>query len=72
MESALLKHAALVFSNLTRTVGGVARSGFRPKSAHEKDDEADQQNKAKSSTADGGTAKVKAAAAEQEEKNNYQ
>jgi hypothetical protein len=46
----------------------VCRSGLRAKSAHEKDYKADQQHKAKSSTADCGTAKVKAAAAEQEEK----
>ena len=45
-------------------------SALRAKSAHEKNDEADYQDKAKAPTTDGGTAKVKAAAAEQEEKNN--
>lgn len=39
-------------------------------SAHEIDDEADQQNQAKTATADDGTAKVKSAAAEQEEQDN--
>src|SRR5687768_10353019 len=45
----------------------------RAKSAHEIDDEADQQNEAKSSSTDGGTAEIKSAATEQEKTNdNYQ
>ena len=55
-----------------RPVCDVRRSGLCAKSAQEIDDKTDQQNKAKSSTADCGTAKVKAAAAEQEEKNEDQ
>jgi hypothetical protein len=62
----------LVSANLTRAGRGVLWSGLRPKSAHEKDDETDQQNKAKSPAANCGTAKVKAASAEQEEKNKNQ
>ena len=57
---------------LTCTVCDAVRSTFGAKSTHEKDDEADKQHKAESSTADCGTAKVKAAASEQEEKDNNQ
>jgi hypothetical protein len=39
-------------------------------SAREKDDQANQQNQAKSAAADDGAAKIKPAATEQEEKNN--
>jgi len=39
-------------------------------SAREKDDKANQQNQAKRAAADDGTAKIKPAATEQEEKNN--
>ena len=46
-----------------------SRLGSRAESAHEKDDKADQQNQAKPSAPDGGPAKVKTAAAEQEKKN---
>jgi hypothetical protein len=47
-------------------------SAFRTaESARDKDDEANQQNQAKPAAADDGTAKIKPAAAEQEEK-NYQ
>jgi hypothetical protein len=46
------------------------RSGFRAKTAHKIDDKADQQNQANPSSTDGGPAKVKAAAAEQQEKYN--
>jgi hypothetical protein len=42
------------------------------KSAHEIDDEADQQNQAKPAAADDGTAKVKSAAAEQEKQDNHE
>jgi hypothetical protein len=38
------------------------------KSAHQIDDQADQENKAQSSTTDRGTSEIKTAAAEQEEK----
>jgi hypothetical protein len=47
------------------------RSAFRgAESAHDPDDKANQQNQAKAAAADGGTAKIKPAAAEQEEQNN--
>lgn len=42
------------------------------KSTHEIDDEADQQNHAESAAADDGTAKVKSAAAEQEQQDNQE
>jgi hypothetical protein len=42
------------------------------KSAHEIDDEADQQNQAKPAAADNGTSKVKSAAAEQEKQDNHE
>jgi hypothetical protein len=45
-------------------------SRFRAKSAHQKDNQADQQNQAKATAADGRPANIKAAAAEQEKKNN--
>jgi hypothetical protein len=38
--------------------------GFRTKSAHEKDNQADQQNQAETTAADGRPANIKAAAAE--------
>jgi hypothetical protein len=41
-------------------------SAVRPKSAHEIDDEGNQQNQAQSATADYGPAKVKTATTEQE------
>jgi hypothetical protein len=48
-------------------------SAFRgAESAHEKDDKAYQQNQAKPAAADDGTTKVKPAAAEQKQKNNYE
>jgi hypothetical protein len=50
-------------------VSASSRLGSRAESAHEKDDKADQQNQAKPSAPDGGPAKVKTAAAEQEKKN---
>ena len=67
-----LTNARSRFSDFTRTVCAAVRSALRAKSAHEKDDKADQQNKAKSPTADCRTAKVEATAAEQKEKNNHQ
>jgi hypothetical protein len=45
------------------------RLGFRAPPAHKIDDKANQQNQADPSSADGGPAKVKTAAAEQEKKN---
>jgi hypothetical protein len=45
-------------------------SRFRAKSAHQKDNQADQQNQAKATAADGRPANIKTAAAEQEKKNN--
>ncbi len=48
------------------------RSVSRAESAHEKDDKADQQNQANSATTDNGTAKVKAAAAEQKKEHNQE
>jgi hypothetical protein len=47
-----------------------ATSGFRVKPAHQKDNQADQQNQAEPAAADGRTANIKTAAAEQEKKNN--
>ena len=41
-------------------------------SAHEKNDQADQQQQPNPAPADDGTAKVKSAAAEQEKQNNYE
>jgi hypothetical protein len=60
------------------SLGSIRRNGlpadlltFRAaKSAHEIDDEADQQNQAKPATADDGTTKVKSTAAEQEQQDN--
>jgi hypothetical protein len=46
------------------------RLGFRAKSAHQKDNQADQQNQAEPAAADGRSANIKTAAAEQEKKNN--
>jgi Sec-independent protein translocase protein TatA len=47
-------------------------SAFRAaESAREKDDKANQQNQAKPAAADDGPAKIKPAAAKQEEKNNH-
>jgi len=45
---------------------------FRAKSAHEKDNQADQQDQAEATAADGRTANIKTAAAEQEKKDNYE
>jgi hypothetical protein len=45
---------------------------FRAESAQEIDDKAYQQNQAKPAAADDGTAKVKPAAAEQQEKNHHE
>jgi hypothetical protein len=47
-------------------------SGSRSKPAHQIDDEADQQNQAKTSSTDGGPADVKTAAAEQEKEDNHE
>jgi hypothetical protein len=44
--------------------------GFRAESAHQKDNQADQQNQAKATATDGRPANIKTAAAEQEKKNN--
>jgi hypothetical protein len=44
--------------------------GFRAKSAHEKDNQADQQNQTKPAAADGRPANIKTAAAEQKKKDN--
>ena len=43
---------------------------FRAESAHHKNDQADQQNETKASSANDGTTKVKTTAAEQEKQNN--
>jgi hypothetical protein len=47
-----------------------AQLGFRAESAHEKHNQADQQDQAKPATANGRPANIKTAAAEQEKKNN--
>jgi hypothetical protein len=47
-----------------------ATSGFRVKPAHQKDNQADQQNQAEPAAADGRSANIKTAAAEQEKKND--
>ncbi len=44
----------------------------RAESAHQKNDQADQQNETKASSANDGTTKVKTTAAEQEKQNNDQ
>jgi len=44
--------------------------GSRTKSAHQKDDKADQQNQAEPAAADDRTSKVKTAAAEQNKQDN--
>lgn len=50
-------------------MASMIRLVFRPPAAHEKNDEADQQNQANTAATDGGAADIKTAAAEQEEKN---
>jgi hypothetical protein len=45
---------------------------LRAESAHEKDDETDQQNQAYAATADGGPSQVKATTSEQEQQHNNQ
>jgi hypothetical protein len=45
-------------------------SGFRAESAHQKDNQANQQNQAEPAAADGRSANIKTTAAEQEKKNN--
>jgi hypothetical protein len=47
-------------------------SASRTEPAHEKDDEANQQNQAKPAAANDGTAKVKSATTEQEKQNNHE
>ena len=47
-------------------------SRLRAKSAHQEYDEADEQDEAEPATADGGTAEVETAAAEQEKKHYYE
>jgi hypothetical protein len=47
------------------------QSAFRPKSAHQKNDEAYQQNQTDTASTDSGTSEVKTAATEQEEKDDY-
>jgi hypothetical protein len=68
--------AGSFFSNLPETAfpfDPAGWSAFRgAESAHEKDDKAYQQNQAKPAAADDGTTKVKPAAAEQKQKNNYE
>lgn len=56
-------------SPLTRPIPSIR---FRAESAHQKDDQADQQNEAEASSANGGPAKVKTAAAEQEKEEDNQ
>jgi hypothetical protein len=53
-----------------RTFARKARLGFRAESAHNKYNQADQQDQAKAAAADGRPANIKTAAAEQEKKNN--
>ena len=49
-------------------ISGFIVLGSRTKSAHQKDDKADQQNQANPSSADEGPSNVKTAAAEQNKK----
>jgi hypothetical protein len=51
---------------------GPALLGFRPKSAHEEDHKADQQNQSKAAAANDWSAEVKTAAAEQQKKDNHE
>jgi hypothetical protein len=73
MPPELPRQTAGSFSN---SKGGIpvcpaGRSVFRgAESAREKNDKANQENQANPAAADDGTAKIKPAAAEQEEKNN--
>jgi len=46
-------------------------SAFRAKPAHQKDDEAYQQNESDPASANGGAPKIKAAAAEQEKEHDH-
>jgi hypothetical protein len=56
---------------LTSRLSTTIRLGFsRAESAHHKNDQADQQNETKASSANDGTTKVKTTAAEQEKQNN--
>jgi hypothetical protein len=54
----------------SRLATTIRLGSFRAEAAHHKNDQADQQNETKASSANDGTTKVKTTAAEQEKQNN--